>query len=302
MRPKIKIPSGLSIYLLLISFLLISSSHLSRAEANEAKEIRVIASFYPVYLIAKNVARGVPGVSLQSLTPALTGCLHDYAVTTSDMKRLADAQVFIANGAGMESFLDKIVTQYTNLKIIQLSEGIPLIKGEGNAGVNPHVWVSISNAMIQVKNLAKAMEKFDPAHNESYEKHAADYIARLEILRQKMHSELAPYKGRAIVTFHEAFPYFAREFGLKIAAVVEREPGSGPGAKELADTIELIKNNGIPALFSEPQYPASAAQAIANETGAKVYVLDPAVTGPDDYDAYINIMENNLKTLKEALR
>jgi zinc transport system substrate-binding protein len=299
---KIKISSGLSIYLLLISFLFISANHFSRAEVNEAKEIKLVASFYPVYLIAKNVAKSVPGVSLQRLTPELTGCLHDYAVTTSDMKKLADAQVFIANGAGMESFLDKIVTQHTNLKIIQLSEGIPLIKGEGNAGDNPHVWVSISNATIQVKNLAKAMKEFDPAHRDLYEKNAADYIAKLEILRQKMHSELDPYKGRAIVTFHEAFPYFAREFGLKIAAVVEREPGSGPGAKELADTIDLIRKNGIPALFSEPQYPASAAQAIANETGAKVYVLDPAVTGPDDYDAYINIMEKNLKTLKEALQ
>ena len=106
----------------------------------------------------------------------------------------------------------------------------------------------------------------------------------------------------SIITFHEAFPYFAKEFDLRISAVVEREPGSEPSAKELADTIELVKESNAQALFSEPQYPDSAARTIAKETSAKVYVLDPAVTGPDAYDAYINIMENNLKVLKEALR
>ena len=275
---------------------------LNRAEASQANGIKIVASFYPMYIMAKNVAKDVPGVSVQNLTPPLTGCLHDYTVTTNDMKKLADAQVFVANGAGMESFLDKIVAQHPNLKIIQLSEGIPLIKGPGNEGDNPHIWVSISNAILQVKNLGKAMEQYDPVHKQLYEKNSAGYTAKLEALRQKMHSELAPYKGMSIITFHEAFPYFAKEFDLRISAVVEREPGSEPSAKELADTIELVKKSNTQALFSEPQYPDSAARTIAKETGAKVYVLDPAVTGPDDYNAYINIMENNLKVLKEALK
>ena len=270
--------------------------------ASETKDIKIVASFYPMYIMAKNVVKDVPGVSVQNLTPPLTGCLHDYTVTTNDMKKLADAQVFVANGAGMESFLDKIIAQHPNIKIIQLASGIPLIKGEGNEGDNPHLWVSISNAIIQVKNLGKAMEEFDPSHKEFYAKNTANYMAKLETLRQKMHSELAPYKGRSIITFHEAFPYFAQEFGFNIAAVVEREPGSEPSAKELADTIELVKKNGISTLFSEPQYPAAAAETIAKETGVKVYILDPAVTGPDDYDSYINIMEYNLKVLKQAFQ
>ena len=286
----------LSILFMVCSFVSVGTA------ASEAKDIKIVASFYPMYIMAKNVAKDVPGVSVQNLTPPLTGCLHDYTVTTNDMKKLADAQVFVANGAGMESFLDKIIAQHPNIKIMQLAEGIPLIKGEGNEGDNPHLWVSISNAIIQVKNLGKAMGEFDPSHKELYIKNTDNYVAKLEVLRQKMHSELAPYKGRSIITFHEAFPYFAQELDLKIAAVVEREPGSEPSAKELADTIELVKKNGIPVLFSEPQYPDSAAETIAKETGAKVYVLDPAVTGPDDYNAYINIMNDNLKVLKQAFK
>jgi zinc transport system substrate-binding protein len=287
--------------ILLIFFMVCSFVSIGIAVV-EAKDIKIVASFYPMYIMAKNIVKDVPGASVQSLAPPFTGCLHDYAVTANDMKKLADAQVFVANGLGMESFLEKMIAQHPNLKIIQLSEGIPLIKGEGIEGDNPHVWVSISNAIIQVKNLGKEMEEFDPDHKEMYAKNTTNYVAKLEALRQKMHSELAPYKGRLIITFHEAFPYFAQEFGLKIAAVIEREPGSQPSAKELANTIEIIKKNGISVLFGEPQYPDSSAQVIARESGAKVYVLDPAVTGPDDYDAYINIMENNLATLKRAFQ
>jgi zinc transport system substrate-binding protein len=281
-------------------FLLMVFFRLDEVRAEEAKQISIVASFYPMYIMAKNVTRDVPGISVKNLTPPLTGCLHDYTVTTNDMKKLAHAQVFVANGAGMESFLAKIVAGFPQIKIIQLADGIALIKGEGDEGDNPHVWVSLSGAIAEVENLGRAMEQFDPAHRDLYRKNTADYVAKLENLRDKMRAELAPYKGMSIITFHEAFPYFAKEFDLKIAAVVEREPGSEPSAKELADTIELIKKNGIPALFSEPQYPAASAETIVRETGAKVYVLDPAVTGPDDPDAYLNIMENNLKILKQA--
>jgi zinc transport system substrate-binding protein len=261
------------------------------ALAQREKTVKVLTSFYPMYILALNVAKDVPGVSVLNLTPSFTGCLHNYALTTKDMKKIADADVFVANGAGMESFLDKVIAQYPKLKIIKLAEGVTFIK-EGKE-VNPHVWVSVSNAITQARNLGKAMEIFDPFHAELYRRNTAGYVNKLEALRQKMQSELAPYKGRQIITFHEAFPYFAREFGLEIAAVVERNP---------AETIDLIKKAGIKALFSEPQYLAQAAEVIAKETSAKVYVLDPAVTGPDDADAYIKIMEDNLKVLKEALR
>jgi zinc transport system substrate-binding protein len=82
--------------------------------------------------------------------------------------------------------------------------------------------------------------------------------------------------------------------------VVEREPGSEPSARELGNTVDLVRKAGIKTLFSEPQYPATAADTIARETGAKIYMLDPAVTGPNAPDAYINIMENNLEVLKTA--
>jgi zinc transport system substrate-binding protein len=289
-----------SVIVLVTIFLFVSVIGCKHETNQETKKIKLVCSFYPMYIMAINVVKDVPDVSVSNLTPPTTGCLHDYTVTTDDMKKLADAKVFVANGASMESFLDRIISQYPQIKIIKLADGIPLIKGTGEEGDNPHVWVSISLAITEVNNLGKYMEKFDPAHADLYVKNTEAYVNKLETLRQKMRVELAPYKGRKIITFHEAFPYFAQEFGLEIAAAVEREPGSEPSARELAKTVDLVRKAGIKTLFSEPQYPAAVADTIAGETGAKVYMLDPAVTGPNGPEAYINIMENNLEVLKTA--
>ena len=116
---------------------------------------------------------------------------------------------------------------------------------------------------------------------------------------------LVPAAGKSIVTFHEAFPYFASDFGLEIIAVVEREPGTVPSAKELNELIQnliKIKEEGIkPSLFAEPQYSSSTAKIISKETGLSVNILDPCVTGELTKNAYLDAMGKNLEVLKTSL-
>ena len=262
--------------------------------------LKIVASFYPIYIMALNVAGDVPGVQVLSMAQPTAGCLHDYALTTADRKRLEEADILLVNGAGMESFLDKVVQQKPNLPIIEASKGISLID-EGET-LNAHVWVSVSGAIAEVRNIAEGLAALDSANADAYRANAQAYIAKLEDLRSRMHAALDGLPHRDIVTFHEAFPYFAQEFNLNIAGVVEHEPGTEPSAKELADTIELVRSVGVKALFTEPQYPSGAAQTIARETGSHIYMLDPAVTGDLDADAYLKTMEANLKVLEQALR
>ena len=267
----------------------------------KAEPLKVLTSFYPMYVMTLNVVGNTPGVTVACMTEPFTGCLHDYQLAPADLKKLAMADVFVANGAGMETFLEKAVSQSPTLRVIEASKGIPLAFPG-----NPHLWVSITGAIAETNAIAKGLEAADPVHAAAYANNAADYVARLEALRQKMHAALDGMKGREIVTFHEAFPYFASEFGLKIVSVVEREPGSEPSAGELAATIRVVREHKIHALFAEPQYPARSAQMIERETGVPVRVLDPAVTGPMDpaqaRGAYLRAMEANLKVLREALR
>ena len=263
----------------------------------------IVTSFYPMYVATINITQGVDGVTVTNMTKPQTGCLHDYQLMTEDMKTLEKADAFVINGAGMESFLDKVVNQQKNLKIIDASKGIELLK-DGDEE-NPHVWLSVTDAILQVKNIAEQLKAADPKHADAYEKNAAAYIKKLEALKAEMHAELDTVPNKDIVTFHEAFPYFAKEFGLNIISVVEREPGTEPTPAELQATIEQVKKLPVKVLFTEPQYSPSAAETIARETGAKIYTLDPVVTGEANdqaLNAYIDTMKKNMETLKTALQ
>ena len=236
------------------------------------------------------------------MTKPQTGCLHDYSVTPDDLKTLEKAKIFVINGAGMESFIEKVIKQQPQLKIVDSSRGIEIIKDQKTGEPNPHVWVSISNAISQVNNIKEQLAEYNPKNAISYSKNADIYISKLKAEREKMHKALDKLPNRNIITFHEAFPYFAKEFTLNIVDVIEREPGSQPSAKELKETIDIVKKDKVKALFAEPQYPSKSMKIIAQETGAKVYTLDPAVTGELNPDAYVKIMDSNLKSLKEALK
>lgn len=287
----------------LCSLIILLCLSLSCKKVNQSQAVdhfTIVTSFYPVYIIARNVADSIDGVKVINMTPPVTGCLHDYSLTSSDMKNLEGAGILLINGAGMESFMAGISRRYPSLKTAELSSGIKLISYKSSE--NPHVWVSVSNAIVMTGNCAEYLAAADPAHAVKYRENAAKYITKLSALKKEMDAALSGSRGKNIITFHEAFPYFAQEYGLVIAAVIEREPGSEPSAKELAETIVLIKKTGIKAIFTEPQYPSLSAGTIAAETGAKVYVLDPGVTGDDTNDAYINIMKKNMNVLKAALR
>jgi len=265
--------------------------------------LNVVTSFYPVYLATINVTKDIPGVRVTNMTEPQTGCLHDYALKPSDLKTLEKADVFIINGAGMESFLEDVMNRQKNLKIIEASEGIPLLK-DGNGEENAHAWVSVTNAITYVNNIAGQLSAADPVNEAKYRANAEAYVRKLTDLKEEMHGALDGLKNRDIITFHEAFPYFAQEFDLNIVAVVEREPGSEPTPRELADIIDVIKQTGIKALFAEPQYSSKAAEAIARDTGAKVFTLDPVVTGeavPGAAGEYIEKMRKNAEALVEAL-
>ena len=264
------------------------------------QSLRVVTSFYPVYVAVLNVTAGIPGVEVSNLASPHVGCLHDYQLTAGDVRRLADADLLLVNGAGMEPFLGKVAQQSPGVRVVGVSQGIALLDD------NPHVWVSLEGARRQTENIAAALAAAAPDRADAFRANASAYNASLSALEEKMRAALAPYAGTPIVTFHEAFPYFARDFDLDLAGEIEREPGAEPSARELADTVKLVRERKVKALFAEPQFPDKSAQVVARETGVRVYSLDPVVTGPSDPEeargAYLRAMEKNLEVLQEALR
>ena len=291
----------LSLLLLVLSVALVGCGGADKpAEKKTAEPFRIVTSFYPMYVATINITDGVDGVEVYNMTKPQTGCLHDYQLMTEDMKTLEKADAFVINGAGMEDFMDKVTEQQKKLKVIDASRGIELIHDD--EGDNPHVWLSVTDEIAQVRNIADQLKEADPAHADAYEKNAVAYIEKLTALKTEMHAALDNVPHKDIVTFHEAFPYFAKEFKLNIIGVVEREPGTEPTPTE---TIEQVNALPTKVLFTEPQYSPAAAETIARETGAKIYTLDPVVTGeatPAAKDAYIDTMKKNMKVLQEALQ
>jgi len=302
MRSTTKI---LSLLLLVLSVALVGCGGADKpAEKKTAEPFRIVTSFYPMYVATINITDGVDGVEVYNMTKPQTGCLHDYQLMTEDMKTLEKADAFVINGAGMEDFMDKVTEQQKKLKVVDASRGIELIHDD-EEGDNPHVWLSVTDAITQVRNIADQLKEADPAHAAAYEKNAVAYIEKLSSLKSEMHAALDNVPHKDIVTFHEAFPYFAKEFNLNIIGVVEREPGTEPTPTELQETIEQVNALPTKVLFTEPQYSPAAAETIARETGAKIYTLDPVVTGeatPAAKNAYIDTMKKNMKTLQEALK
>lgn len=278
----------------------------------DVDKFNIVTSFYPIYIATSNIVDGVDGVTLENMTDVKVGCLHDYQLTTKDMNKLERADAFIINGGGMESFLDKATSAYADLNIINSSEGIleeehsheeceDEHSHEHTHSVNAHIWVNIDLYIEQIKNITNELARLDAGNADKYVANSSAYIERLEELEKEMHEKLDDLENKNIVTFHEAFEYFAEEFDLNIVAVIESEPGTSPSAGEVAKIIDKIREISAAAIFVEPQYGESSANVIANETKVPVYTLDPIVTGELEKGEYERIMRENLLVLEEAL-
>lgn len=274
----------------------------------------VVTSFYPVWVMTLNLTRGLEDhVTVRNLAAPSAGCLHDYQLQTADMKSLSDADLFLVNGAGMEAFLPEIARALPDLPIVEASEGIDLLEN-GNAveileseeegEANSHIWLDPSRAVRMAENLAEGLIRVLPGDEAAISANLADYRSRLEALDQTLRDGLKDLPSKDIVTFHEAFPYFAAAYGLNVVAVVNKEPGEVLTPAQLAELVREIIRLGNPPLFVEPQYTDLSARTLSAETGSSVWSLDPMVTGPGEnvpLDYYETVMLQNMNTLTEAL-
>ncbi len=289
------------------------------SSAAYATQKTVVTSFYPIYILARNLIANIDDITLTNLAAPDTGCLHDYQLLTGDMRTLSGAQVLLINGAGMEGYLNTVADQFPELVIADASVNIPLLTNDGDEEHlheeddeahdhehedNAHIWLSVANAIVMVQNLRDGLMAAYPEYADTLSKNADAYIARLTVLDEELKAGLSSLQGKEIITFHEAFPYFAKAYGLHVAAVVNREPGEALSPAQLAELVKTVRDLNAPPLFTEPQYPDLAARTLAAETGAKVYILDPLVTGPMDdgaLTAYEDGMRKNLQVLYTAL-
>jgi zinc transport system substrate-binding protein len=263
-----------------------------------AKEpgLRVLASFLPIYLFAQNVVGDAPGVTLEVMLPPMHGP-HDYALTPGDMRKISRADLFLANGRGMEEFLGNPIRRANPaIRVVESAAAVPPLERP-----NPHTWVSPRNAILQVRAIERALVAASPETGPIFHRNADAYVRRLEALVRECDEAARRFRNRRIVTFHNAFDYLARDLHLTIIGHIEETPGEEPSAGEAAALVRRIRDTKPAALFAEPQYPVRLAEVIAQEAGIPVRTLDPVATGSVSPSAYEDAMRRNLAVLEEAL-
>lgn len=283
-------------------------------------------SFYPVYLLAESVAEGAKAVEVVNLTENHGGCIHDYTLTTQDMRLLSEAELLLLNGGGMELFLSKAAEDYKNLMIVDTSEGYTFLEGVVHVhgaedGVNPeeagqdghshalnaHLWLDIDGYLFQLSKIEEAFVAADPAQAELYRKNAEACRQELAALKEEYDEGKRLLSGRETVVFHEGFVYLFRMLGIGTVHCLAMDSDTQISAGEAAEIVEECKRHRVTRLFAEADYEKTVADTFAAETDAAVFVLDPVTENREPASAaeggiarYCAAMRKNLEIIKQA--
>jgi zinc transport system substrate-binding protein len=260
--------------------------------------LQVAASFFPLYDFAKHV--GGDKVNVTAAVPIGIEP-HDWEPTAQQVIDLQRADLFVYNGAGIDSWANKIETR---LKV-NASEGLPLLT-TNPGGHDAHTWLDPMLAKRQVELIRNGLVKADPQNTDYYIQNAQSYISQLESLDAKIKSEIATCTKTDFIAFHNAFSYFSNRYGLQQHSVLGADAEGEVGPQTLRDLINFANQHGIQVIYSEDLIDPRTAQVIADEIpNGKVLVLSP-IEGVNAQEqqmglGYIEKMEQNLANLKEGL-
>lgn len=259
-------------------------------------KIQVATSFYPLYFFASQIAGD--NAEVYNITPYGSEP-HDYEPTAKDIARIEKSKLLIINGAGLETWADKIKVELTN-------KNIPiLIAGNTIANEDPHIWLSPPLAKKEIYAILQGFITIDENNKDYYQDNANKLKLHLDELDQQYKNGLMTCVQKNFVTSHAAFGHLAQAYGLTQTSISGLSPDEEPSTKQLAEVADFAKKNNIKYIFFESLVSPKLSETVAVEIGAKTLVLDP-IEGISEDDMklgknYFTIMEDNLKNLTIAL-
>ena len=284
--------------ILIIGFIVWKNIERNNNDVSSSKT-RIVTSFYPMYVIALNLTEGAEGIELSNMADVNVGCLHDYTLTTEDMKKVENADIFISNGLGMENFISKILESNSDMKVIDSSNNLENVISNG-IEENAHIWTSIDNYILQVQNIAEELKTADAKNAEIYTQNVQKYVDELNKLNEEYKSKLAKLNGEKAICLNEAFEYMGQELGMEMITIKTDHEESAISAGMLKSVINKVKEDDIKIIIIDKNDSKTNAETIANETGAKILELNSGLTGELNKDAYINQMRENMSILENA--
>ena len=283
----------------------------------------IITSVQPLYDLVRQVA-GEDAEVVRLLPPGASP--HTFDPTPRDVAGIAEADLVVLNGGLDEWLLGMVEASGTGAAVLELISEVSFepVAGEehedahedeaggeheeahtdeagahDHAGTNPHIWLDPLLMTQAVPVIVMHLSEIDPEHAEAYQDRGAALVADLTALDGELSDILADVRGEPFVPFHDAWPYFARRYGLNLVVEIEPAPGREPSARYLAEALGLIRESGAKAVFGERQLPARPAEVVAENAGVELFVLDPL---GDDTQSYQDLMRHNARTIAEALK
>jgi len=264
--------------------------------------------------VLADLARQVGGGTAQVLPIAPAGAdPHTFQPSPDSMRTLARARIVFFNGAGLEEWWTKAIKAIASkdTPVVELSRGLATLKHPGDnnghaGGVDPHVWLDPTNVMVFVERIRDTLTKADPGNAAAYADRAKAYLAQLDELDRWIRAQVeqVPRERRKIVTFHNTFQYFAARYGFAVKGYIVASPGKEPSAKGLADLVRRIRQERIPAVFTEAGFNPKMLESLAREAGVKVVtdLHDASLTDGPPADTYLNMMRHNVIQIVGALK
>ena len=254
-------------------------------------------------------------IMVRSLAPAGTDA-HTFQPPPASITALTKARLIFFNGAGLEEWWNNTLKSAgrRDVPVVELSRGLTMLTQPGGpqkAGASsgqpdPHVWLDPILVQTYVERIRDALTRADSAGGDEYAVRAKAYQAKLAELDAWIRTEVerVPPARRKLVTFHDAFQYFARRYGFTVKGFVVASPGKELSAKSLADLARRIEQEGIPAVFAEADFNPKLLQVLAHDTGVKIVtnLYDESLTSGPPADTYLAMMRHNVNTIVKALK
>jgi zinc/manganese transport system substrate-binding protein len=276
---------------------------LTASQAAADKQLRVVTSFSIIADLVKQV--GGEHVTVSSLVGP-NADMHTFHPSPSDSKRLADAQLVVINGLGLEGWADRLVkaSGYGGAKLVA-SKGIKALAGGHHGRYDPHAWQEVANVKVYVANIRDALAGVDPPRKPDYERRASNYVKQLDALEAEIRNAFKDIaKPRRVITSHEAFSYYGDAYEIEFLAPQGVSGDAEPSARSVAQLIRQIKREKVKAIFVENISGQRIMDQIARETGAVAggtLYSDALSETPGPASTYLDMMRHNTRLISTAL-
>jgi zinc/manganese transport system substrate-binding protein/manganese/iron transport system substrate-binding protein len=280
------------------------------AQPQPAAGPRVVASTTVFADLVQQVG-GDRLAGVQSVVPAGVD-VEDYDPRPEDLQAVAQANLLVMNGLALDRWVPKLVQSANpGVTTLVLSDGLPVL-GVGASedediadNGNPHFWLDPQYAKVYVQKIHDQLVAMDPDGAPTYDANTSAYLGQLDELDSWIHQQVAtvPPGNRKLVTFHEAYPYFAARYGFQLIGVITPSPGQEPSAGELAQLVQTVRAAHVKAVFSEAQFSPRLTQTLAQEAGVQQVVSDlyNDSLGDAPADTYLGMMRYNVQRIVQAL-